>query len=541
MFRKLVSNLSFSPALVGQLSFYAKRLRQEEATRRLGVIFTVFALIVQSLVVFQPPESANAANASDFVRGGVSSLNEFLRLYDQNHRNLKDIFDYAGITRAEIAAMKPAKINSKQGDLSWGRTARFSRAQGEVKHTVSTRGGGSTTVYSRPLKLWDSKPYTIKNGSTYDGWRGTSKKAGSFGLLKHCANLLTKTTPPPPPPPTCPPGQIGTPPNCTIPPQPEAACSSLSVAPLSRTSVRLTATASSANGAGIHGYTYEITDSNGKRVANRTVKSTSKSNNQSFDLKDSGRYTAKVTIDTSVGKRTSSNCAKPFVIEEPEKCPLNPELTVEDPECQPCPGDSSLWVKDEDCSEQVIIQKEAMNISQDNTDATATTAQASDRITYTLAIENIGNMPASDVKIEEQLDDVLEYARIVDAGGGQFSEETSSLSWDPINLAAKEKQTRVFTVQLASTIPSTARGQSDRTSYDCIMTNTFGNTLNIDVECPPEKVIEQVVAELPQTGLGANMLFAGLILSVVTYFYARSRQLRTEVRLIRKNLNAGSL
>ena len=31
MFRKLVSNLAFSPALVGQLGFYAKRLRKEES------------------------------------------------------------------------------------------------------------------------------------------------------------------------------------------------------------------------------------------------------------------------------------------------------------------------------------------------------------------------------------------------------------------------------------------------------------------------------------------------------------------------------
>lgn len=55
MFRKIVSQLSFSPALVGQLSFYAKRLRKEQATRRLGLVFVAMALVVQSLVVFQAP------------------------------------------------------------------------------------------------------------------------------------------------------------------------------------------------------------------------------------------------------------------------------------------------------------------------------------------------------------------------------------------------------------------------------------------------------------------------------------------------------
>ena len=107
MFRKIVSQLSFSPALVGQLSFYAKRLRKEQATRRLGLIFVAMALVVQSLVVFQAPEAANASSSNDFVPGGLGiganrSLNNFLAPYDRNDRNLKDIFNYFGITREEI-------------------------------------------------------------------------------------------------------------------------------------------------------------------------------------------------------------------------------------------------------------------------------------------------------------------------------------------------------------------------------------------------------------------------------------------------------
>ncbi len=61
MFRKLVSNLAFSPALVGQLGFYAKRLRKEEATRRAGLVFVALALVVQSFSVFSPPESATVS------------------------------------------------------------------------------------------------------------------------------------------------------------------------------------------------------------------------------------------------------------------------------------------------------------------------------------------------------------------------------------------------------------------------------------------------------------------------------------------------
>jgi hypothetical protein len=109
MFRKIVSNLSFSPALVGQLGFYAKRLRKEEATRRMALVFVALTLVVQCLAVFQPPESANAASSNDLVYGGLGlganrSINNFLAPYDANTNNLKDITTHIGITRAEIVA-----------------------------------------------------------------------------------------------------------------------------------------------------------------------------------------------------------------------------------------------------------------------------------------------------------------------------------------------------------------------------------------------------------------------------------------------------
>jgi hypothetical protein len=86
------------------------------------------------------------------------------------------------------------------------------------------------------------------------------------------------------------------------------------------------------------------------------------------------------------------------------------------------------------------------------------------------------------------------------------------------------------------------QGVSDRSSYDCTMTNTFGNSIDINVDCPIQKeIVEQTVAELPHTGPRENMIFAGVLFSIVAYFYARSRQMKKEVRLIRRDLNAGTI
>lgn len=54
MFKKIVSNLPFSPSLVGELSSYAKRLKKEEISRRLGLVFISFTIIIQSLMYIQP-------------------------------------------------------------------------------------------------------------------------------------------------------------------------------------------------------------------------------------------------------------------------------------------------------------------------------------------------------------------------------------------------------------------------------------------------------------------------------------------------------
>jgi hypothetical protein len=159
MFRKIISNISFSPALVGQLGFYAKRLRKEETTRRLGLIFVALALVIQALAVFQPPESANASNQNDFVAGGLGygakkSINNFLAPYDANNNNLRDVMDYTGITRQEIASATYGSWLTGE-TLSWGFQPRFSAAQGENVVSVTGPSGNTiTTASARPNKLF---------------------------------------------------------------------------------------------------------------------------------------------------------------------------------------------------------------------------------------------------------------------------------------------------------------------------------------------------------------------------------------------------
>lgn len=632
MFRKLVTNVPFSPALVGQLGFYARRLKKEETTRQLGLVFTALALVVQSFAVFIPPQSANAANDSDFIRGGISSKRDLLRAYDRSARgngDIKDIFDYAGITRAELASMREGTLNSKGKGTgqnawqTWGRVPRFSPAEGMVKHVVPRDGGGTSTVYSRPLWRYDSKPYTIKHGSSYPALFGHSKKLGQFAIMKDCGNLVTTETPKPAPKgafldATCrtitgyaydarnrdrdvkiylyyggPPGKgdrsVGymakldgnrfridvpqryqkkdkptqvwgaliplagwndrsvqfantarIPSNCIeeAKPVPMAACVDLDLRRISRTEVSLLGQAGAYGGAQLDNYQFTVKDSSGATVATKTIDSSrERIDSGTIQLDKDGDYTAYLKVATSQGLKSGDNCRQGFTVASPEMCALNPELPKDHPDCKPCPANPQLAFDSPDCQPETVTGKTAVNLTQ-STDAEAVTAQASDRIEYTIYAENTGLVPAS-VTMEEQLNDVMEYASLYQTGGGKYDEESKVLSWGKVELDPGETQSRSFVVQLLDEIPATPQGQSEPGSYDCVITNSFGNTVTTEVNCQTVKVVEQTVKELPKTGPGANIFFGGSLAAVVTYFWSRSRQLGREIRLIRKDVNAG--
>ena len=179
-------------------------------------------------------------------------------------------------------------------------------------------------------------------------------------------------------------------------------------------------------------------------------------------------------------------------------------------------------------------------MTQNLPDATSATAQASDRIEYTIYVENIGQVPA-DIVLKEELADVLEYSTLQQNGGGAFDTTSKVLSWGTVTLKPGEKVIRTFVVQLASAIPATPQGTSEPSSFDCIMTNGFGNTVSINVACDAPKVLEATIEQLPSTGPTENILFGGILASVVTFFWARSRQINKEVRLIRKDFNMGTI
>ncbi|MCA9334532.1 hypothetical protein KC953_00120 [Candidatus Saccharibacteria bacterium] len=386
VFRKLISNLPYSPSLITEVGFYANRLRDEDVTRRFTVLFVILAMLVQSLALISPPESANASSEQDIIRGGVSDLNDFLIRYDHNENDIKDIYTALGISRSEIAAAKSESIISSSNMYSMSRYGQLSSTSKEIALSYHRSKGGIDVRYFSPLSA------TTKLGQLLNGWVGHSAALGWFGIIQANGSLVTRGIP--------------------------------------------------------------------------TTLTPSVSNN--------GQAVMKISS-------------------------LN--LTTAHP------------------SHQI-------------------TAKPLDKISYTLALSNPNNHTVSG-EFTIRIADALEYAKLIDNGGGKYDKENNTLSWGTVELSPAGTQKRTFVIQMMSTMPSTGVGSSNQNSYDCKLTMAFGNSLTTPVECPPAKEFEAVLNQLPRINPTILIGLMACLLLTTLFFYIRIRQIRKELRIIRHNFNAG--
>lgn len=539
MFKKIVSNLSFSPALVSQLGFYAKRLRKEQTTRRLGMIFVALALIVQSIAVVQPPESANASSANDFVLGGLGtganrSINNFLVPYDNNTNGLRSTMDHFGIGRAEIAAAQFGSFTTGTNRISWGFENRTGATQVEVK---DINGSKVRDVWGRPMHIANGPNETIY------GWIGHSPTMGWFAIMQVCGNLVTEKWPPEREKPQ-------------IPEEPQKPAPTPANIEVSKTATNVTqgnVDATKVTAKAGNNVTFTVNAKNtGGTAKEIELKDNLTDTLEYATLTDRGGGTfdqqTRVLSWPNVTLQPGASVSKTFKVQIKNPVPLVVAAqTSASAGSYDCKIQNTFSGKTViipvDCTKPAVIavSKTAKNVSQGNVNATTTTAKENDKITFTLNIKNTGEA-AKEVEIKDNLRDTLEYSTLTDKGGGTFNETTQILSWPNVTLKGGESQTRTFAIQVKSTIPSVAQGVSNEDSYNCVMQNAFQTAgVEIPVNCAPPKVIENIVTELPTTGPTENALFAAIVLAFTTFFFFRSRQLGKEVRLIRRDLNAGTL
>ncbi len=410
MFRKIVSNLSFSPAVAGQLTFYLRRLKAEKVTRQLSVVTAAIVLVLQFAVVIAPPEGVNASSPNDIITGGFSNKEQLAVIIQQNEE-LRHLFAYFRIGANEVRAASTIHyIPARTSNLY---------SIGRIRHastdTVITVYGHD--YYMRRL----SSVATTTNASAIEG---TTEDGRHFAVLATCGNIAVDFIPSPPPPPPTP---LPPPPPPPLPPPPP-----------------------------------------------------------------------------------------PVVIPPPPPPP---------PVIPPQRYKSAIYVNRLDANGKPTL-------------AISAKAEAGDVIEYTLTTKNVGSVTIPRYEVSEELADVLEYADIINPGGA--TAVNSALIWPAKDIPPNGQITNTFRIKVKTPVPVTPVSISDPLSFDLRMDNVYGEEVAISLLVPPPKQFEAASAALPETGAGSSLLLVATFVALTVFFYARNRQLVTEVSILRVDHNNGA-
>lgn len=190
MFRKLISDVTFSSSLIGELGRYAQRLKQEELLRRLSVWFTLASAIITTVVFLSPPTSSNTAHPNDLIRGGIASQQELLERYGNNDSDIKSIFTALGISHGDILKSKEKTIALSDARYLSGRITGEHSQVGEYSYNYTKKNGTTGTIYLAP-----TSSLRLSGNETLRALTGTSETLGSFAILLSSGNVALSEPP----------------------------------------------------------------------------------------------------------------------------------------------------------------------------------------------------------------------------------------------------------------------------------------------------------------------------------------------------------
>ncbi len=134
------------------------------------------------------------------------------------------------------------------------------------------------------------------------------------------------------------------------------------------------------------------------------------------------------------------------------------------------------------------------------TDARFIKSHPGDQLHYDLQIYNKSQ---NEIKLKPEIfiGDILEYSELSSVDTARYDQKTQTIQWPEAQLASNDRKVYSFDVQILKSIPISARGSSNGSSYDCYMTSFFGETSNIKVSCPMPKTIERILSAPQESSL----------------------------------------
>lgn len=550
MFEKLLSLLPYNPGLAHQMAFYSRRMREEASIRRTGLVFIVLAFFIQFFAVISPPQPTVASSNNDLVNGGFSSAADAASNCRNDVGGYKTILNNYGIDCAAVAGAPTITLASTDHNRQLYSMGRLPYGlAGETPVNI-----GSKTYYFRYLWAWD------KHGvSHYQALKVTSSTGKTYFLLYTCGNLVSIGLPTP----------VAKPPRFNLSKSmlPGYPAADSIVAPGTTLGYRMVIDNNGDDGHGVHlydalpsGVTFQSMSLNAG-ADTHTFHGSSRTAEWVWGTipNETGNYVTHVIVTVNGGDADGTRICNVAQLQSGETGPQNSNqvcvtvkknappapappapATPTSPTTPSTPSTPSLpcaqSLSSQDTTACVSVHKSAANLTQHIDNADDTTAQAGDAIVYTLYADNTGTSKVSQFVFQESLSDVLDYADVVDARGGTL-DANGTISWPAQDIAAGATVSHQITVRVKNPIPATPPSASDPGHFDMVMTNVYGNTVNINLPNAPVQAVESTAASLPNTGPGTSLVIAALVVMLAGYFYARSNLIAKESRLALKEMS----
>ena len=438
--------------------------------------------------VFSPPQaSLQASPSTDLINGGFSTKAEAVSHCRNNTQDYKKILAYFGIScdnvsDATLTTIAPHDNNDKlysMGRLSYG-----------VPGEVPIRIPGVTTVYARHF-------WSLNHQPSYKALRLVNSVGKTYFILYDCGNLVTTGVPTPPPPVDACPNKAGQ----------QDSKDECDVCP---------------NRPGI-----QLERKDCDVCPNKT-----------------GTQTTTTQCDVCPDKTGTQT-----TLEQCDVCPNIPDIQTTKDQCDVCPDKDGVQSDESECkpcenaqtkndlTACLIYSKKASNLSQNLPDANGSTAKPGDTVEYTLTTKNSGEITIKGYQVSDGFADVLDYADVVDLHGGTM-DQYQQITWPKVDIKAGQSITNKVTIKVKSVIPQTPASSSDPQHFNMVMTNVYGNTVEIKLPETPQKQIEIATTSLPNTGPGTSLLIGFSLTLVVAYFFMRSRLLTKELDIVRADFGA---
>lgn len=467
MFKKLLSNLPYNPSLIGQVSFYAKRLHNEATLRRMGFAMIILAMLLQSFAVFSPPEaSLQASPNTDLINGGFNSKSEAVRHCKNDTQDFKQIVAYFGISCDDIANASTTHIAPKDhsGDLySMGRLS-FG-VDGEKSVRIPDVG-----------KFYVRHFWSLNKKSSYEALKVKNSAGKTFYILYDCGNLVSIGVPAPPP--------------------PKDVCTNISGLQTDPEDCDVCP--------GINGI--QLNKSQCDVCPNTPGTQTS-------------RTKCDVCPNTPGTQTSTTQC---------DICPQIAGVQTNKNQCKSCAESQTQ----NDLTACLDYSKKARNVTQGIANANGKTAKPGDIIEYRLTTKNSGKIDIKGYQVTEEIGDVLDYADVTDLHGGTLG-DYQVITWPKVDIKAGQSVVNLITIKVKDPLPNTPVSSSDPKHFDMVMTNVYGDTVNIKLPPSVTKTVEIATTTLPNTGPGTSLAMGFGLTVFIAYFFARSRLLARELDVVR--------